>query len=295
MKPSRFLLVFIFITTLKIANAQTAYEKEMQAWQEKRIKALTADNGWINLAGLFWLEKGKNSFGSDKTNAIVFEHNNMPATAGYFELGENNKVTWHSAAGVNVTINNQPADGQVIFPYDTTGIKLSALGSLRWNIIKRENKIGVRLRDLQHPALQNFHGAERFVLDTTLKITGKLIQPVSNSIAIKNILGQTSEEKTAGKLSFSIAGKNYTLDALDEGGDDLFIIFGDETNKETTYPSGRFLYVKKPGTDGKVIIDFNKAINPPCAFTKFATCPLPPPQNILPIAIEAGEKDYGHY
>ncbi len=107
--------------------------------------------------------------------------------------------------------------------------------------------------------------------------------------------GQTNLQKAAGKLSFTVKGQVYTLDALDEGGPDLFVIFGDKTNVNETYPSGRFLYVKRPDADGKTVIDFNKAYNPPCAFTDFATCPLPPPQNRLPIAIEAGEKKYGDH
>jgi uncharacterized protein (DUF1684 family) len=117
----------------------------------------------------------------------------------------------------------------------------------------------------------------------------------SKNIFITNILGQTNAQQSPGKLIFSIGGQQYSLDALDEGGEDLFIVFGDATSGEETYPSGRFLYVKKPDASGNTVIDFNKAINPPCAFTKYATCPLPPSQNILPIRVPAGEKNFGRH
>ena len=166
-----------------------------------------------------------------------------------------------------------------------------ALGSLRWNIIQREEKIGVRLRDLASVVLTSFNGTERFALDSNLKLLAHLEPAQQNKLLIANVLGQISPLASPGKLVFNIMGTTYTLDALEEG-DELFILFGDATSGKETYPAGRFLYTNKPDANGNTIIDFNKAFNPPCAFTKFATCPLPPKQNILPIAIKAGEKNY---
>ena len=151
--------------------------------------------------------------------------------------------------------------------------------------------MGLRLRDLASPLLTSFNGTERFALDSNLKLIAHLEPTQQNKLLIANVLGQISPLASPGKLVFNINGTTYTLDALEEG-DELFILFGDATSGKETYPAGRFLYTNKPDANGNTILDFNKAFNPPCAFTKFATCPLPPKQNILPISIKAGEKNY---
>ena len=262
----------------------------MQTWQQKRIQALKDPNGWINLTGLFWLKPGKNSVGSAPTNDFVYQHKNMPSKAGYF-LWENQQVYWVSNSGINIKINDSLITKALVFEEGKEQAPLMALGSLRWNIIQREEKIGVRLRDLASPLLTSFKGTERFALDSTLKLIAHLEPTQQNKLLIANVLGQISPLASPGKLVFNIKGTTYTLDALEEG-DELFILFGDATSGEETYPAGRFLYTNKPDANGNTILDFNKAFNPPCAFTKFATCPLPPKQNILPISIKAGEKNY---
>jgi uncharacterized protein (DUF1684 family) len=183
----------------------------------------------------------------------------------------------------------------VIFDKDSARQPVVSSGHLRWTIIQRGEKIGIRLRDLESPLVTQFKDIDRFPVDTAWRIQAAL-QPQGQTptIAITNILGQTNQQPSPGKLVFSVGNKQYTLDALEEG-DELFIIFGDETSGKTTYPSGRFLAVKKPDANGLTTIDFNRAYNPPCAFTSFATCPLPPRQNILPFAVTAGEKNYGHH
>ena len=276
------------------ALSQSDYNAGLEAWHLKRLEDLKAPNGWLNLTGLFWLNPGKNSFGSDPSNDIVYADPGFPAHAGTFELADGN-VNWTTAEGSTILLQGDPfSKGPLFLPGGTAALQL-ATGHYIWNIIKRDDRYGVRFRDLQSPALLHFTDIERFAVDTTWQISGHLEAAVNKSIFITNVLGQTNAQQSPGKLVFQIGGKSYSLDALDEGGEDLFIVFGDATTGETTYPSGRFLYVKKPGADGNTIIDFNKAINPPCAFTKYATCPLPPPQNILPIAITAGEKDFGHH
>lgn len=162
--------------------------------------------------------------------------------------------------------------------------------SLRWTIIKRSERIGIRLRDLNSPAVKNFHDIATYPFRDSWRITATLhTEKVPATIPVTNVLGQTSDQKVAGRLVFKINNTEYSLDALEEG-DELFIIFGDATNKKETYPSGRFLYAKKPAAGETTILDFNKAINPPCALTPYATCPLPPKQNRLAVAITAGEK-----
>jgi uncharacterized protein (DUF1684 family) len=169
--------------------------------------------------------------------------------------------------------------------------RLLTLGSFRWNIIKRENKYGVRLRDLASPALENFKEIERFPVDTQWRIAAHLEKNTASDLLITNVLGQTTAMASAGRLVFAIHQQTYTLDAMPES-DKLFIVFGDATSGKETYAAGRFIDVDLPDKNGNTTIDFNKAYNPPCAFTHFATCPLPPKQNILPVKINAGEKDY---
>lgn len=287
----------ILLNTLVIlliqAKAQSSYEQAVDSWHSKRIESLKAENGWLNLVGLFWLEEGKNTFGSDKQNNLVFPTGSIAAQAGYFER-KGSTVKLVVANGVNIAINGKPIKEAIVFHPDSLRTPTVVAGNLKWTIIKRDNKIGIRLRDVKSPAVAAFKGIERFAVDSTWKIEATLQPAPKASIAITNVLGQTNEQQSPGKLLFTINGKQYSLDALEEG-NELFIIFGDATSGKTTYPAGRFLYATKPDANGKTILDFNKAYNPPCAFTDFATCPLPPKQNILPIAITAGEKDFGHH
>lgn len=286
------LMCLLVAATMQVTAQQgSLYEKEINDWHGKRIASLRSPNGWLNLAALHWLKPGKTTFGSAPENDWVLKGETLPAKAGYFEL-VNNTVRWYTQEGVTVLTNNQPVTQQFIFHPDSLRAPELTVGSYRWTIIKREDKYGVRLRDLNSPAVQHFPGVERFPVDSNWRVTARLLPSVAASIAITNVLGQTSQQKAAGKLQFTLQNKTFTLDALEEG-NQLFILFGDASNGETTYASGRFLYAAKPDASGKVVLDFNKAYNPPCAFTDFATCPLPPPQNNLPIAVTAGEKNYG--
>ena len=322
---SRFLLAFILIlsggdllaqpSTQLPAQASTqppaqpaaqppsAYTQEIESWHRSRINNLKAANGWLNLAGLFWLNEGKNSFGSDPGNTIVFPQG--AASAGYFErTGNTVKIVIQNDLDIRVNgaivkpdirANGAAVKEAVIYGGDSSRPPVVSYGSLRWTIIRRDDKIGVRLRNLESPQATAFKDIERFPVDSAWKVQATLRkEQQAQTIAIANVLGQISQQQTPGKLLFTIGDKQYTLDALEEG-DELFVIFADATNGKTTYPSGRFLSVKKPGADGLTTIDFNKAYDPPCAFTPYATCPLPPKQNVLDLAITAGEKDYGRH
>jgi uncharacterized protein (DUF1684 family) len=273
--------------------AQDSYLASIDKWHKEREEGLKKENGWLNLAGLYWLKPGKNYFGSDASNDLVFPRGTIAAKAGYLELEENNLVILVPDAQTPVSILGKPVASYIVYHPDSLRSPVASAGSLRWTIIKRDDKIGVRLRDLNSPAIAAFKGIEHYAADPAWKLEAVLqSEGLPGQISITNVLGQTNLQKSAGKLNFSINGKMYSLNALDEGGDNLFVIFGDATNSEETYPSGRFLYVQRPDASGKTIIDFNKAYNPPCAFTEYATCPLPPKENRLAIAITAGEKKY---
>ncbi|MFN3840927.1 MAG: DUF1684 domain-containing protein [Cyclobacteriaceae bacterium] len=295
------LLIIILLANCSTPNRKSetvfdveAYNKTIEDWQQKRNAYQVSEDGWVNLAGLFWLKEGINAFGSGKMNDLVFPQGKIPEQAGYF-IVQGNAVTVKANKGVLFTVNGKQVDGGTLFHPDSSRISM-AYGPLRWFVIKREDKLGIRLRDLENPLLKEFKGIEFFPIDRQWRVEGKVEwADSSRTIEITNVLGQTLQQRSVATLVFDYSGKTYRLDALDEGNDEFFIIFGDETNARETYGAGRYLYVPLPDSAGRVIIDFNKAYNPPCAFTEFATCPLPPKQNVLPFAVTAGEKNYGDH
>ncbi len=288
---SLFCVLFILFTVV----GQSTYNTEIEEWKIKRVTSLKSENGWLNLAGLFWLEEGKNSFGSASSNNIVFPKGAIPANAGYFNL-TNQVVTINAANGVQVKVNDLLAQpNEIVFSKELAKPASMSYGSMHWTIIKREDKIGIRLRDFSSPLVKTFTGTDRFPTDSNWKFDAVLQEPTTPStIPITNVLGQTIQMKFLGKLIFTINGQTVSLDAVEEEAQ-LFVIFGDLTNKKETYGAGRFLYVSKPDASGKTIVDFNKAFNPPCAFTPYATCPLPPKQNMLSLAVKAGEKTFNEH
>ena len=294
------ILTFLFLTILASTNAQkNLYLEELKQWDGARIAALKDPNGWLNLEGLFWLKKGANSFGSSKENELVYDNAAFPKHLGDF-IYEDGKVYWKDAATEKITIKDNA--GLVVANAETLNLLTATEGDyisqwkdFLWVVIKREDKVGVRFRNLKAKTLLEFKGIERFPVDPKWRVKAKVIPQNQNPLMIMNVLGQNTAQKHGGQLVFEIEGKTYRLDAIDEGGVRLFVTFADATSGKTTYGSGRFIELDKPDADGYTYIDFNKAYNPPCAFTEFATCPLPPQQNRLTIAIPAGEKKYGQH
>lgn len=285
---SVFFSLFILFTVV----GQSTYNSEIEQWKINRVNSLKSENGWLNLSGLFWLEEGKNSFGTASTNNIVFPKGSIAANAGYFNL-TNQEVTINSARGVEILVNDQLAKpSETVFSKEMAKHVSMSYGSMHWTIIKREDKIGIRLRDFGSPLVKSFTGTDRFPTDSNWRFDAMMQVPTTPStIPIANVLGQIIQMKFLGKLVFKVNDQKVSLDAVEEG-EELFVIFGDLTNKKETYGAGRFLYVSKPDASGKTVVDFNKGFNPPCAFTPYATCPLPPKQNMLSIAITAGEKTF---
>jgi uncharacterized protein (DUF1684 family) len=290
-KYSWLLFVFLLFFYSKATAQSGNYSDSINRWQQQRIQDLKAPNGWVNLVGLFWLQPGINRLGSSTSNELILTHPNMPVLAGYFEW-VNQEVNWVTEPGIAVTENNVPVNKQLVYSQDMKNIPQLALQDLRFTVIARGDKIGIRMRDLHSPALDSFHTIPRFPVNRSWKLKAYFEPKESGKIEILNVLGQVNRENSPGKLAFTYQQKTYWLDVLEEG-DQWFILFADATSGKTTYPTGRFLYVtqKKPGEE--IYIDFNQAFNPPCAFTPYATCPLPPPQNRLPFAVIAGEQ-YQH-
>ena len=294
------IITFLFLTIVTSTKAQTNFDvAELKKWDAERIAALKQPDGWLNLEGLFWLKKGVNSFGSSKENELVYDNAAFPKHLGDF-IYEDGKVYWKDAATEKITIKDNAglvvANAETLNLLTTTeGNYISQWKDFLWVVIKREDKVGVRFRNLKAKTLLEFKGIERFPVDPKWRVKAKVIPQNQNPLMIMNVLGQNTAQKHGGQLVFEIEGKTYRLDAIDEGGVRLFVTFADATSGKTTYGSGRFIELDKPDADGYTYIDFNKAYNPPCAFTEFATCPLPPPQNRLSIAIPAGEKKYGQH
>jgi uncharacterized protein (DUF1684 family) len=277
-----------------VAPITSEYQHEIEAWQKERDKGLRDENSWLTVAGLFWLDEGENRFGSDAGNKVILPEGKAPAVAGTL-VRHGKTVTVQPAPGVaGLTADDQPLTAARELTVDADGKPtMLKLGSLTFFVIQRGDKVGVRVKDSESPALAAFHGLDFFPVQAAWRVEARFEPSKGKKIPIANILGQVSDEDSPGAVVFDWQGKTYRLDAL-SGGDDgsLFLLFADQTNGKDTYGAGRFLDTPAP-KDGKVVVDFNTAYNPPCAFTAFATCPLPPAQNHLPLRVEAGEKKFG--
>ncbi len=292
----KFFLIFLLCILVGQTNLQgqnsASYTASIKHFDSLRVKALTEQNGWLNLAGLYWLKPGDNTFGSAVNNTLVFKHKNMPASLGKFKV-VGSRVSFE----FNKAVTNFPSDyseEMVLFDLSNKTDTSIYFKQFVWSVIIREDKIGVRFRDLKNPALTAFKGNKRFAIHEKWNLPAKLLPPNPSGLFITNVLGQTTAQDYAGKISFEYQGKNYVLDAINEGPGDLFVVFGDATNGISTYHTGRFMYVSRPDSNGNTFIDFNKSFNPPCAYTPFATCPIPPRQNILPFKVTAGELSDKH-
>jgi uncharacterized protein (DUF1684 family) len=268
---------------------------EIQAWQTRRVEGLKAPTGWLSVIGLDWLAPGPNTFGSDPLNSVVLpEIPGIPAHAGTFFL-EEGEVRVDVEAGVPVTLEGEPVTSLSIFPGENGRPPTLHLASLQWQVIQRQDLIGIRLRDTADPAIEAFQGIEMFPVSLDWRIEARF-DPYTPSkmIEVPNVLGQITPSPSPGAVVFRVGGERFRLDVTGNPEARSFsVVFGDETNGLETYGGGRFLTVDAPDETGRLFIDFNRAYNPPCVFTEFATCPLPPPQNNLAVRIEAGEKG-GH-
>jgi uncharacterized protein (DUF1684 family) len=263
------------------------YMAEIEKWRADRATRLKSESGWLSLVGLFWLQPGAND---------VKLPTNPPTTA--HATLQDGKVTLD--ANPAFTIDGKPIAAPVTLVDDTDpkGPTVVKSGTLSFAAIKRGDvhgdRFALRARDPQSEARTNFKGLDYFPINPDFRVEARF-EPYNppKKIAITNVLGMTSDETSPGALVFNIGGKEYRIDPiLEQGETDLFIIFKDQTSGHETYGAARYLYAHPADAGGKTIVDFNKAYNPPCTFTPYATCPLPPPQNRLPVRIEAGEKNY---
>ena len=292
MKP--FLSLLSLCVICVSASGQEAYQTSVDAWHADRVARLAAEDGWLSLIGRDWLNPGENSLGSAPGSTVLLPEWAAPAKAGLFLL-EGSMVRFRPFPGSGILLNGKPA-AEAVLKSDADGTPdVLQAGRVRFYIIRRGNRLGVRLKDPANPARKAFHGVPRYPVDPAWRVVATYTPyPTPQIRQIPTVLGTTEPMAAPGLLRFKVGGEEVTLEPMveDPVHPELFIIFKDATSAHGTYPAGRFLYADLP-KDGKVVLDFNRAINPPCAFTLFATCPLPPKQNQLTIGIMAGEKDPG--
>jgi uncharacterized protein (DUF1684 family) len=269
--------IFFVLLAAGAMVAASNYPAEIAAWRSDREARLKAEDGWLSLAGLFWLHPGDNPFGKDPAGEIVLPDG--PAHAGIFHLQKGTVTVTLAGATREV----KPDSDDIV-----------KVGRVRLLVIKRADRYGIRMKDPESQARREFQGIASYPADESYRVIARWVAD-PRRIPILNIIGQTEESESPGYAVFQLQGREFTLHPILEepGAKELFYIFKDETAGKETYPAGRFFYSDMP-KDGRVILDFNKAYNPPCAFTPYATCPLPPPENRLTVRIEAGEKRYGH-
>jgi uncharacterized protein len=278
----------LLLATL-LAPHPADYRAEVAAWRREREERLKAQDGWLSVVGLFWLEEGTQGMGRDRANEIVLPAG--PPQAGVLERrGALTRV--RLAEGLNATVNGKPAAGEVeLKADDADAADVLAFASLQMFVIKRGERYGLRVKDAESPARRSFAGLRWFPVDEGYRVRGRFVPAdTPRTLAIPNVLGQVEAMTSPGHVVFTLGGRELRLSpVLERGETKLFFIFRDETAGHETYPAGRFLYADPP-QDGTGVLDFNRAYSPPCAFTDFATCPLPPPENRLPLRIEAGER-----
>lgn len=264
----------------------TDHERTVENWRAQRYAALRRPIGWLTLAGLDWLRPGANRVGSGADNDVVLAAG--PATAGTITVTNGRPV-----ADGAFLYEGRPAR-EVALTTDANGEPtMLELGPLRFCVIERGGRLAVRTWDTESVTLRRFDGIDHWPVDPAWRLTGRFEPTPGRTLRVPDVIGIIEDEASPGEVVFEAARGTHRLQALEGGPNgELWLVFGDATNGEDTYGGGRFLYTPSPDADGRVEVDFNRAYNPPCVFTRYATCPLPWPENRLPVRVEAGERSY---
>ncbi len=286
-------------TSTMDSAAATAFAQSEQAWRDKRRNELLKPDGWTSLIGLHWLDPGAHYIGSDAGNGIHLAMG--PAHLGMIVIPDKHAADQRAQfvpdKATALTVDGEPLTAPAILRTEADKAGASVIGfdggKGQATVIERNDRHVLRVKHADAPSRTQFAGLDYWPADPAWKITAKFIAHTTNkTIDIANIIGGTDAMANPGVVEFQHGGKTYRIEALDEGEGVLFLVFADRTNGHGSYGAGRFLDAPMPDAKGNVILDFNQTRNPPCAFTAFATCPLPPPENRLDLTITAGEKAY---
>ena len=271
------------------------YRSEIDAWHAERIADLSSPKGWLTLVGLYPLEPGVSTLGSSPYSKLL-----LPRTAPeqFGSIAVSDSIVMVIPATAVVAYIGDEAHriyGWEALRSDRDGSPtVVTAGSIELRVIDRGGALYLRVKDSASTVLRDFAGVNRWPVDRRWRVRARLVAGGPDfTVAVPNVLGQVSDSPSPGWLEFELMGETHRLLPVGEAGEPLFIIFGDETNGAGSYGAGRFLETGSPAPDGSVEIDFNRAYNPPCAFTPYATCPLPPQGNQLPVAVTAGEMNWG--
>jgi uncharacterized protein (DUF1684 family) len=273
-----------------------AYKAEIDSWHAERIRNLTEPTGYLTLIGLYWLNEGENRFGSDPENQIILPSKASPPFAGTITVRDG-EISIKVMPEAEVKLRGEPVTETVINS-DRDGLPdVLTVKELSFLVLDRSGRLAVRVKDPQAETRTGFKGVERFPVNLKYRVEAELVpyDPPKQRM-VPTVIGTDSKYLVPGLVRFKLDGVVCELEPVVFSPESqmLFFIFGDATNGKDTYAAGRFLYIEREHTkDGRLVVDFNKAVNPPCAFTHHATCPLPPPGNILKVRIEAGERRYG--
>jgi hypothetical protein len=274
--------------------AAAVFARSVNEVRETRLQNLQKPDGWLSLVGLHWLKPGNSFVGSGPTKGVRLAVG--PEELGMIRLERDGTVTFRATPGAGVTYDGKPGSTSTrTLVTDANGGTPTVVGfnngDASFVVIKRGEAYGLRVRDALAPTRTRFAGLEYFDINPAFRFDARFeAHPAGQTIGIVNVLGIEEAMANPGVVVFQKDGVEYRLEAVDEGDGRLFLIFADRTSGHESYAAARFLYAEQPADGGTTVVDFNRAYNPPCAFTEFSTCPLPPPSNRLDLRIEAGEK-----
>jgi uncharacterized protein (DUF1684 family) len=296
------LIAVLLVSSVAFGNAfastpdQDAYVDSVKQWRDRAEQGLKRDNGWLTLAGRFQIKPGANTFGTGSDNDIVFPpelKGTGPSRLGTIVVDKDaGRVTLKLADGVSMASDGKPFNGERAMGVSTEKRDWITMGRIAMHIIQREDRFILRLADNESLVRKNFPGRIWYPVGQKYNVDAKFTAyPPGRKIPIVNVIDEVSDEPCPGFVEFKLNGVKHKLDVVGDDADGMFFVMRDGTSGKTTYRPSRFLYVKnKPKAGETFKLDFNQAYNPPCAFSEFTTCPLPPEQNILKVPIEAGEK-----
>lgn len=273
-------------------EARMAYEREVRDWRAQRLERLLRPDGFLSLVGLHWLTPGSTYVGTAKENGTRLTVG--PDNIGMLTLGRDGRARLRLAEGAELLVDGEPATGEIELIPDTQGkptVVAFNRGDASFVLIERAGRYALRVRNAMARTRTSFPGLDYFDINPAFRFEARFEpHPPGKTLDIVNMLGMVEATPNPGRAVFEKDGASYSLEALDEGTGELFFVFADRTSGHESYPASRFLYATPPGPEGVVVLDFNRAYNPPCAFTPYSTCPMPPPENRLDLRIEAGEK-----
>lgn len=282
------MLRFLLNLSLILCFMTRTRSQNFENWKADRRSELLAEDGWVNLIDLIWLDQEKSFLNQISRDSINISSIPTKKNIGTFQF-TNDSIWFFFNSKISRKNKLQPPAKTLQFPTSDYSKGAVYYDRWKWTVIKRGEQFGMRLRDLQHPGIAGFSPIPYFEYDSAFAVEAFFLPKFNETMDIPNVLGQIIEWKVLGVLKFELKGKEYELTALDEAGK-FFVIFSDLTNESETYPIGRYMYVNFPDRNGNTKVDFNFSYNPPCAFTAFATCPIPPKENRLMLDIRAGEK-----